>query len=168
MRSFDSEFIPKIPFLRQRIMRVMTGTVAESKNAINLLQMSLEHHHPLIAGLLAVMGLEALFDSDNRQQFHDKLCQCLGASATAFPDWNSSNSLPCPPYTVDEIAIDLYTLRSKIAHGVDLRDAARDRRFPVDLLRKVTLIPDLPPRPYALLLSEAAICVLCQVLQKAL
>src|SRR5207247_2474358 len=115
--SFDSSLIFQLPNLIPKIQNVMRGSAAEPKNAIHLLQMALEHNNPLIAGLLGVMGLEAIFNSGNRGDFHTKLCACLGHSAPAFPNWVS----PAAPYTVDDIAIHSYTFRSKISHGVDVR-----------------------------------------------
>ncbi len=94
--------------------------------------------------------------------FKKKLCDCLGPSTRAFPGWNAEQ----PADTVDEIAIDLYTLRSELAHGVDLRKAASDPKFPVDLLAQRALPNSPDPVPYAWLLSEAACYLLCQVLQK--
>jgi hypothetical protein len=68
--------------------------------------------------------------------------------------------------TVDEIAVPLYTLRSKLAHGVDLRKAASDSNCPVNLIEEHALPNSSERVPYALLLSEAASYLLCQVLQK--
>lgn len=165
MRRFDAALISQVPSMIEKVRTVMSGTVAEPKNAIYLLQMALEHSNPLVTGLLSVMGLEAFFDSDNRLDFRDKLCNCLGASSLVFPDWNSP-TFPALPYTVDQIAVHLYTLRSKIAHGVDLREATLDPKYPVDLLKSVQFIPESPLRPYALLLSEAAVYLLCQSIQR--
>lgn len=166
--TFGSSLISQLPDLIPKVQKVMRGSEAEPKNAIYLLQMALEHDNPLIAGLLGVMGLEAMFDSENRQDFRNKLCAFLGNSVPAFPNWISPAKFSVPPYTVDQIAIDLYTLRSKISHGVDLKKAAGSPKYPVDLLKSVTLIDELPLRRYSLLLSEAAIYLLGQVLQKAI
>jgi hypothetical protein len=152
----DQGLLEKLPSTIKNILRIVEDSTAERRNAFIPLQLGLEHFHPLIAGLLWVMGLEAIFNSDNKYDFKKKLCHCLGASMRVFEDWK----------TVEEIAIHLYTLRNKLAHGVDLRKAASDPKFPVDLLQK-----QMPPNssdevPYALLLSEAAGYLLCQVLQK--
>ena len=65
-----------------------------------------------------------------------------------------------------EIAIDLYVLRNNLVHRADLRKAASDPKYPVDLTEK-RILPDSSDQvPYALLLSEAACYLLCQVLQK--
>lgn len=167
MRGFDGEFLSQVPGMILRVTQAMRGTSAERKNAIILLQLALEHMHPLIAGLLHVMGMEAIFDSANRSDFKRKLCDCLGASTPAFPDWNSS-TLPQPKYTVDELSIPIYMLRSKLAHGADLRRAAGDKNTPVDLVKRVELIPELEPQAHAFLLAEAACYLHCQVLQKVL
>jgi hypothetical protein len=155
-RAFDQELLKSAPSTIESIQRIMRSSSAERRNAVILLQLGLEHFHPLIAGLLWVMGLEAIFDSADRHDFKRKLCDCLGPSTKVFSDWK----------TVDEIAIPLYTLRSKLAHGVDLRKAASDPKYPVDLIEKHTLPNSSEQVPYALLLSEVACYLLCQVLQK--
>jgi hypothetical protein len=149
-----------------KVRAVFDGTSAELKNAVTLLQLGLENYHPLVAGMLWVMGMEAIFDSSNRIDFRDKLCACLGPDALAFPDWND---LTGPlPYVVKDIAVDLYMLRNKLAHGVDLRKAATDRTSPVDLLKTVMIYPASEDTTYALLLSQAACFLLCQVIQKTI
>lgn len=167
MRGFDDEFLSQVPSMILRVRQTMGAVSAERKNAIILLQLALEHMHPLIAGLLHVMGMEAIFDSGTRFDFKKKLCDCLGASTPVFPDWNSS-VWPQPKYTVDELAIPIYMLRSKLAHGADLRKAAVDKSTPVDLVKKVELIPELEPQAHAFLLAEAACYLHCRVLQKVL
>lgn len=168
LQKFEGSLLTPIPNLIQRIQKVMRGSNAELKNAIYLLQMALEHNNPLIAGLLGVMGLEAILNSKGRWDFQSKLCKVLGNSTPVFPAWVPGAGLSTPPYTVEQVAAELYALRSKIAHGVDLREAARDPKYPVDFLKSVVLISELPPRNYSLLLSEAAIYLLSQVLQRVI
>jgi hypothetical protein len=155
-KTFDQELLKSVPSTIEHVQQIMEGPIAERRNAFILLQLGLEHFHPLIAGLLWVMGLEAIFDSADRNDFKKKLCDCLGASTGVFPGWK----------TVDEIATPLYTLRSKLAHGVDLRKAASATKCPVNLIEKHTLPNSSEQVPYALLLSEAASYLLCQVLQR--
>jgi hypothetical protein len=59
-------------------------------------------------------------------------------------------------------------LRSKLAHGADLRKAAIDKKYPVDLIAKVKLTEFSEQTAYATVLCEAACFLLCQVLQKLL
>lgn len=164
MRHFDATMLAQVPDTLAKIDKVMGGTKAEPKNAITLLQLSLEHtrFHVLLAGLLAVMGMEAIFDSGDRKDFKRKLCRRIGAKTLAFPDWNSPMFQP-PKDTAASVAVPLYALRSKIAHGSDFRSA-----MPIDLLRKVELVPEMEKRPHAVHLSEAAPYLLSRVLQKAL
>ena len=164
-RAFDASMLAQVPDMLARIDTVMAGTKVAPKNAVTLLQLSLEHtrSHALIAGLLAVMGIEAILDSENRNEFKKKLCRVIGAKALAFPDWNSPSFKP-PKDTTSSIAIPLYTLRSKIAHGADLRSAMPK----VDLLRKVELIPEMDKRHLAMHLAEAAPYLLCRILQAVL
>src|SRR5271165_5184622 len=128
MRAFDQELLDDVPSMINRVRRVMEGTRAELKNAVIFLQLGLEHSHPLVAGLLCVMGMEAIFDSEGRSDFKKKLCGCLGSTTFAFPDWNAPT--PPPSYTVEELAIPMYMLRNKLAHGADLRTAALDKTTP--------------------------------------
>lgn len=164
-REFDASMLAQVPAMIARIDAVMANTRAEPKNAITLLQLSLEHtrSHELIAALLAVMGMEAIFDSADRREFQKKLCRLIGGETLAFPDWHSPRFAP-PKDTAASVAIPLYTLRSKIAHGADLRSAMPK----VDLLRKVELIPEMDTRHFALHLAEAAPYLLCRVLQATL
>jgi hypothetical protein len=163
-KQYDAAMLSRIPEMIERIQRVTDDKKVEPINALILLQLGLEHFHPLIAGLFWVMGMEAIFNSRTRDDFKRKLCNCLGESTLAFPPW----STPGPTYTVGEIATDLYMLRSKVAHGRDLREALHDKSTPVDLTKQVQ--PDGFPEPTANanVLSEAACFLLCQVLQKVL
>jgi hypothetical protein len=169
MRIFDQEFAGAILPTVRKVQKIMTGENAERRNAIILLQLGLEtnDYHGLVAGLLWVMGLEAIFDSEGRYDFETKLCSCLGPSTPVFPDWNSP-MFSQPAYTVKDVAIPIYMLRNKLAHGADLRKAASDRTTPVDLIKSVKLVDGLDDLPNAHLLSEAACYLLCQVLQKTI
>jgi hypothetical protein len=168
-RTLDESFLDQVPDMIQRVTAAINSGNVEKKNAITLLQLSLEHFHfhPLVAGLLSVMGMEAVFDSENRNDFEKKLCDRLGAATLVFPDWNAPRS-PAPKYTVKELAVPLYMLRNKLAHGADLRTAALDKSTPVDLIKKVQLTSDSEPGAFALLLSEGALYLLAQVLQATL
>ena len=166
-RRFDKPLLDQVPDMIRRVNAAFSSGSVEKKNAVTLLQLSLEHFHPLISGLLCVMGMEALFDSENRNDFKKKLCDCLGPATLVFPDWNVPHS-PAPKYTAEELAVPLYMLRNKLAHGADLRTAAIDKSTPVDLTKNVQLTPDSEPGAYALLLSEGAVYLLAQVLRKIL
>jgi hypothetical protein len=167
LRIFDQDLLVQAKSMLGRIQAVMAGSNIAKKNAVHLLQLALEHPHPYIACLLAVTGMEAIFDSENRRDFEKKLCEHLGELNPVFPDWNSPSFAP-PKYTVKELAIHLYVLRSKLAHGVDLTKAAQDKNSPVDLLDIKEYIPEHEPVRYAMLLGESAIYLLGQVLQKVL
>jgi hypothetical protein len=167
IRSFDQELLAQTKGMLGRIQSVMVGSDIGRKNAVHLLQLALEHPHPSIACLLAVTGMEAIFDSKDRWDFEARLCDLLGESTLAFPDWNSPDFSPLP-YTVKELAVHLYALRSKVAHGADLRKALHDKNSPVDLFQFKEYVPLTDPVRYATLLGESSIYLLCQVLQKVL
>ena len=167
MRPFDAKLIAQLRDFLPKVTARMKGSSVEEKNSINLLQLSLEHFHPLIKCLLSVVGLDALLDSKDRNDFKKKLCGRLGELTQVFPDWNSPSVSP-PKYSVADVAVHLYTLRSKIAHGVDLRKALHDKNAPADLAKWVEPIEEMGTMSYAELLSEAAIYILCALLQEGL
>jgi hypothetical protein len=164
LKRFDQSCLAEAVALIPRVQAAIGGTNIEHKNAITTLQLGLETYHEYIAGLLWVMGMEAIFDSRNRNDFKDKLCDLLGPDTVVFPDW--SDSTKPPQWTVKDIALDLYTLRSKLAHGVDLRKAAMDRSNPVDFLKIIQLHEYSEPKYYSMALCEAACYLLCQVIRK--
>jgi hypothetical protein len=164
--TFNDAMLAAVPAMIDRIQPVMDGGSVAKRNALTLLQLGLEHFHPYIAALLWVTGLEAIFDSGGREEFKQKLCDYLDPKTPAFPNWHANPD--APSYTVEDIAIPLYVLRNKLAHGADLRSAMTDKKHPVDLLSRVSLTQDPETVNYALVLSEAACHLLCQVLQKVL
>ena len=175
LRAFDEPLLKGVCKIADEVRVLMKGSDIPKKNAVHSLQLALEHPHPYVSCLLAVMGMEAILDSDGRWDFESKLCDRLGANTTAFPDWNAPDFRP-PQYSVKDLAVHLYTLRSKVAHGVDLRKAAADKRSPVNLLefREYITMPfaDYERRSdgvqYAKLLGEVSIYLLCQLLQSVL
>ena len=175
LRAFDEPLLRQVCKITGKVRTLMKGSDISKRNAVHSLQLALEHPHPYVSCLLAVMGMEAILDSDGRWDFESKLCHRLGANTRAFPDWNSPDFRP-PRYSVKDLAVHLYTLRSKVAHGVDLREAAADKRSPVDLLEFKEYITapftDYENRSdavqYAKLLGEASIYLLCQLLQNVL
>lgn len=172
LRAFDEPLLGHACQILDQVRATMGGSDIPKRNAVHSLQLALEHPHPYVSCLLAVMGIEAILDSSDRWDFESKLCDLLGANAPAFPDWNSPDFRP-PKYSVKDLAVHLYTLRSKIAHGVDLRTAAADKRSPVDLLEFKEYITTpftayeqvSDPVQYAKLLGEVSIYLLCRLLQ---
>ena len=166
MNEFDDAMLAQMPVMIARVRAALTGPDVPRANALTFLQLGLESEQPYIAGLLWVTGLEAIFDSGGKDKFKKKLCDCLGPQTLAFSNWHSKPD--APTYTVEELAIPLFVLRNKLAHGADLRTAAADAKQPIDLMARVNLTPDSTATTHALLLSEAACYLLCQVLQKVL
>lgn len=164
LRTFDDSLFDKVLAIADRVREAMVGSNIAVKNAVHLLQLSLEHPHPYISCLLAVTGIEAVLNSNDRWDFEKKLCDLLGPSSLAFPDWNSPQ-FPALKYTVKDLAVHLYTLRSKIAHGANLVTAAQDKNSPVDLSAFREYIPESDPVRYAALLGESSIYLLGRVLQ---
>lgn len=175
LRVFDEPLLRQACKIVDEVRAIMKGSDIPKRNAVHSLQLALEHPHPYVSCLLAVMGMEAILDSCDRRDFESKLCGLLGANTLAFPDWNSPDFRP-PKYSIKDLAVHLYTLRSKVAHGVDLRRAAADKHSPVDLLEFKEYITTpftnyeqgSDPVQYAQLLGEGSIYLLCRLLQRVL
>jgi hypothetical protein len=172
LRHLDEALMKEVHDMWSRTRETMKGAEISKRNAVHLLQMALEHPHPYIACLLSVTGIEAILDSRDRWDFEAKLCALLGPSTLAFPDWNSPLFSKLR-YTIRDIAVHLYTLRSKIAHGVDLTKATQDRNSPVDLREYKEYISwdgleKGESVRYATLLGESSVYILCQVLQEVI
>ena len=163
-RTFDQELLEMVGPTIEGVRAIMEGPSVERKNAFHLLQLGLEHFHPLISGLLWVTGLEAIFNSGGKEKFSKKLRLCLGGNTRVFPDWHAYRR----DWTVKEIAVHLFILRNKLVHGADLRKAELEPKFPVDLIERLALPGLSEPVPRALLLSEAACYLLCQILKQEL
>jgi hypothetical protein len=166
MNKFDRAMLGRIPDMIARIRAAYQSHNVPMINALSFLQLGLEHGERYIAGLLWMTGLEAIFDSGGKETFKRKLCALLGARTKAFPNWHSKADAPA--YTVEDIAIPLFVLRNKLAHGQDLTTAATDTKYPVDLLARMNLTSQTPSTTHASVLSEAACYLLCQVLDKSL
>jgi hypothetical protein len=167
LRAFDEPLLHEAKSLMSRVKAAFDGTRVAPKNALHLLQLALEHPHPYVACLLAVTGMEAVLDSRNRWDFESKLCDRLGSSTLAFPDWNSPGHGPLK-YAVGDLAVHLYTLRSKVAHGQDLTKAASDKHSPIDLLASREYLAEGDPVRYAQILCESSIYLLGRLLKEIL
>lgn len=177
LSTFDTgnpTLIDRARLMIPRVQSAMSGREIGKRNAVHLLQLSLEHPHPLVACLLAVTGIEAVLSVNGKKDFERELCNVLGAETRVFPDWNSPDFAQ-PTCTVKDLALDLHTLRSKIAHGRDLREAADDKKFPTDLLEykeymplPASYDPSVTTVQYAKMLGEVSIYLLGQVLEKTL
>jgi hypothetical protein len=167
LRYLDRPLLEQAVRMVARLDSVMAGQDSRKKNAVYLLQLALEHPHPAITCLLAVSSMEACLGTWTAKDFVKVLCELLGTSSFAFPDWNSPRFVQ-PHYTVGELAFDLHRLRSTIAHGNDFRLAVgRDRRS-IDFQQLRDFIDERQKPTYIQLLCESSICLACKVLQQTL
>ena len=95
-------------------------------------------------------------------KFVRRLSDFLGKDTFVFP---APDVLGQPGYRVEEIAADLYDLRSQVAHGNEIPKKYRIAVGFKDESRK--LIPDLGPNTqYREVLEECAVFLLCRALRK--
>lgn len=167
LRHLDTPLLEQSVGTIAKVDAVMAGTDVRMKNAINLFQLALEHHHPAIACLLAVASVEACLDTRNAAGFERGLCDLLGARSPVFPDWNRPE-FEHPPYTVEQLGFTLHRLRSTIVHGNDLRSATGKNGETIDFRQLQDFVDEERKPTYVQLLCEASICLTCQVLAKSL
>ncbi len=131
-------------------------------NPIRLLENGLYSSEPYIQTLIWVMGLDGLLMAGNRTTFIHRLCRLLGAETQVFPAL-PDGGLICRTYTVEEVAGEMFDLRSEIAHGRPIRE-----KFWQPL-------PDIPTGIYEVaylgmpalrnVLAEGALFLLCRALR---
>jgi hypothetical protein len=110
--------------------------------------------------LLWVAAMDSILMAEKAKVFKQRLCKILGPETEVFPGLEAQG---VPPYSVDDLASDIYVLRNQIAHG-----GVIPSRFlelpPVSSTRNVNAsYPGLVN--YANVLHEASILLLCRLLR---
>jgi hypothetical protein len=85
VNEFDDAMLAKMPDMIMRIQSAFVGPDVPHANALTFLQLGLESEQPLIAGLLWVTGLEAIFDSRRRDEFKKKALRLPRPSDARIP-----------------------------------------------------------------------------------
>jgi len=131
-------------------------------NPVRLLEHGLYSSEPYMQTLMWVMGLDGLLMAVNRPLFISRLCRLLGPTTAVFSPL-SDCGLIGRTYTVEQVAGEMFDLRSTIAHG---------KPIPERFWRP---LPDITIGTYQAayrgmptlrnVLAEGALLLLCQALR---
>ncbi|MEJ2006899.1 MAG: hypothetical protein P8Z30_01890 [Acidobacteriota bacterium] len=158
---------PFPPIDKQELVTVVEGVqeafrkeVARLVNPLCLLELGEEANNSHMRLLQWVTGLDALLIAEGRYDFERNLSNLLGRRTYVFPPIDGVQ----PKYQVGDVALDLYKLRDKIAHGL-----AIPKEF-----REITGFEDVGGKlidgmyrycQYRHVLEEAALFLLCSALK---
>jgi hypothetical protein len=110
--------------------------------------------------LLWVAAMDSILMAEKAKAFKQRLCKILGSETEVFPGLEAQG---VPPYSVDDLASDIYVLRNQIAHGGVILSRFLELP-PVSSKRNVNAsYPGLVT--YVNVLHEASIVLLCRLLR---
>ena len=151
---------------RQEVQSVVDGVThilqkgdPRAANPLRLFQNGLANRNPYIRILLWVTAIDGILMAVKKDLFVSRINALLGASSLVFPVEDGvfiERSI-----TVQEIANDLFKLRSELAHGQVISRRFWEVRDDLRSLLPQTVYPG-PPR-YDLLLEEAALSLLTRI-----
>jgi hypothetical protein len=164
MRGFGGLTKEEILAVVDGTLNVIKGQNPRTVTPFRLLEQGLISSDPYIRIFMWTTALDSILMAVKEQIFVDRLCALLGPDRLVFPP---QDGVYIPRGTkVSDVAGDLFTLRSLLAHGRVI-----DKRFweeRPDL--KDILHPSVynPPLRYRVLLEEAALSLLTFMLQRVI
>jgi hypothetical protein len=100
------------------IRRANDDGLVRLQNPVQLLEHGMQTGHPYIATMLFVAGLDVLVMAGESRTFVPRLGGFLGPETLLFPAESLLHRQPRT--TVRDVLHDVYTLRSKVAHGQEI------------------------------------------------
>src|SRR5262249_41896838 len=127
--GFGSHRLEYIQTVISMVERVFNQKIVRFQTPVQLLTEGLKSRHYLISFLQWCIALDALLIAERRGVFERRIVGFLGADSFVFPFGEHGYQ---PPYTVGQLAGDLYELRGFIAHGYEIPHKFRENvRFDI-------------------------------------
>lgn len=162
MVAVDSISLSDLVSVTEGITESIDKNIVRLINPLNFLENGLQTRNIHLRLFLWVTGLDALLMAPNRKAFIERLCNFLGGSTFVFP---SLALFGQPKYRVEDVAGDLYDLRSCIAHGRAIPEKYRiSFGFTSNQGRLIKSYPT--DYQYRQVLVECALFLLCRALRK--
>ena len=163
MNGYAGMSVERITMIMNGVLHILGGDSARFINPLRMYEHGLNSTNPYLRVFLWTSALDGILMASNPKTFCKRLCSFLGPSSLVFPELGGVDFKR--PTTVSEIALDIYDLRSEVAHGKPI-----NKRFGMQRDDMRTLLPPMAygsetPR-YFQLLEEAALSLLRQVLHK--
>lgn len=152
---------------REGIEKVVNGILAlietekpRLNTPLGLLLNGMSGGDMYVKTLLWVAAMDSILMAEKAKVFKQRLCKILGPATEVFPGLEAQG---VPPYSVDDLASDIYILRNQIAHGGVILSRFLELP-PVSSTRDISATyPGL--LTYANVLHEASIVLLCRLLR---
>ncbi len=160
--------LQKLPKLFERLRMAESQALIRVVNPLRLLGHGLQASEVHIRILLCTAGLDVLLMAGGGAKFSRNLCNLLGADAFVFPPGKLLTTQP--KYRVGSIAGDLYELRNKVAHGLEIPRKFREETgfLAEDDTFALEPIPGYGRHLYRDVLGECAVFLLCKALKRVL
>jgi len=115
-RNFDSRFEADLPLVVAGVQRAFTRGGVRLINALNFFELGLDATNPYLQFFLWTTAIDDLLMAITQANFRDRLCDLFGANRFVLP----STEFGQPKYRVQDVADDIFGLRSAIAHGQEI------------------------------------------------
>jgi hypothetical protein len=158
--QFDSRAENELPLVVSGVQKTIARGSVRLKNALNFFELGLDSTNPYLQFFLWTSALDGLLMAANARTFRERLCSLFGHSNFVLP----ASEFGQPRYRVEDVADDLFELRSKIAHGSEIPKKfwtgvsfEDENGIPISVVQS--------PRPYYQVLGECSLFLLCRLLR---
>ena len=160
--GFGTHGLKDIRTIIAGVNRAFAEKIVRFQTPIQLLIEGLKGRNFVVQMLLWCIALDALLVAEKEVVFERRLIGFLGADTFIFPFGERGHQ---PPYTVAELAGELYKLRNIIAHGYEMPRRYQEK-VGFDIVATVCPAANMKwPYQRRQLLSEASLFLLCAVLR---
>lgn len=158
--GFDDRSGRDLPLVVAGVQRAFARGGVRLKNALNFLDLGLEATNPYIQFFLLTTALGSLLMAGNGRVFKQRALTMFGAAAFVLPPVEFGQ----PKYRVQDVAADMYELRSAIAHGEQIPRKFWTRvSFDDENGHPIEVVEN--PRFYFEILQECSLFLLCRLLR---
>jgi hypothetical protein len=158
--GFDSRAEADLPLVVAGVQRATSRGGVRLINALNFFQLGLESTNPYLQFFLWTTAIDDLVMAVSRINFQNRLCNLFGESNFVLP----SIEFGQPKYRVQDVADDIFELRSEIAHGQEIRAKFRAvGPFEDDTGKDIAVVAG--SRVYSEVLHECSLFLLCRLMR---
>jgi hypothetical protein len=160
--GFDDMPATEIEKVVNGVIQILNANDARTANPIRLFEQGLISHHPYIRIFLWVTAIDSILMAVKKDKFVQRLSAFFGSASPVFVPRN--DPLDWGKFLIEDVAEDLFVLRSEVAHGRAIGETfwrGRDDLKPL----WPWFPPNDPPR-YLHLLEEAALSLVSRIFRK--
>jgi hypothetical protein len=144
------------------VIQILDAKDPRTTNPIRLFEQGLISHHPYIRIFLWVTAIDSILMAVNKDKFIQRLAAFFGPGSPVFAPNN--DPLDWGKFLIEDLAEDLFVLRSEVAHGRAIGETFWKER--ADLKPLWPWFPQNGSPRYLHLLEEAALSLASRLLRK--